>query len=156
MKRHTRNVFLLVIIFFYFGTINSFSQCKLLAKRQCFPALTPYIHNGQLNSVKLSPGGTADLQMTFYSGQSYRLMICAEGVLGDVNFRVIDTDKKEVFYSKRADKKDDIIELAKYWDFKIESTQQLIVEVEVPLSKSPNKLIPDGCVSIIVGFKGSK
>jgi hypothetical protein len=123
------------------------AQCRAVAKKQCFPQLLPYIQNGQFNSVRLSPGETAELQVTFYAGQNYRLMVCAEGVLGDVNFKVMDADKQELYNSKKA--KDD----KKQWDFNVTSTQQFFVFVEVPPSDSPTKFIPEGCVSVLVGFK---
>jgi len=121
------------------------AQCRSVAKKQCFPQLSPYTQNGEFNSTRLAPGETAEIQMTFYAGQNYRLMVCAEGVLGDVNFKVLDSDKKELYNSKKAD--------SKTWDFNVTSTQQLIVAVDVPASDAPTKIIPEGCVSIIVGFK---
>ncbi len=121
------------------------AQCRSVAKKQCFPQLAPYTQNGQFNSVRLAGGETAEVQMTFYAGQNYRLMVCAEGVLGDVSFKVSSADKQEIFNSKKTD--------AKMWDFNVAATQQLIVLVEVPPSDSQTKIIPEGCVSILVGFK---
>lgn len=131
----------LLLIFHFTGK----AQCKTLAKKQCFPQLSPFTQNGQFNSTRLAPGETAEVQMTFYSGKNYRLLICAEGVLGDVNFKVTDTDKQELYNSKKAD--------TKSWDFNVASTQQLFIFVEVPPSDAPTKIIPEGCVSILVGFK---
>ena len=127
--------------------LGTFAQCRSVAKKQCFPLLTPYIQNGQFNSARLAPGETAEMQMTFYAGQNYRLMLCAENVLGDVTFRVLDADKKELFNSKKAE--------LKQWDFKVDETMQLFVLVEVPLSDAPTSKVitPEGCVSILVGFK---
>ncbi len=157
MTAKLKKVFFVIVCLFFVLSGNSFSQCKVLAKKMCFPALSPYVQNGQLNSAKLSPGENADMQITFYSGQNYRLMVCSEGVLGDVNFKVSDADKKELFSTKKAtyDQQKDK-QSTKYWDFNVASTQQLIVTVEVPPSEAPNKLIPDGCVSILVGFQPGK
>jgi len=130
---------------FLFFSINGSSQCRNVAKKQCFPQLLPYVQNGQFNSTRLSSSETADMQMTFFAGQDYRLFVCSESVLGDVNFKVMDADKKELFNSKKAD--------SKQWDFNVATTMQLIVEVEVPPNDSPNKIIPEGCVSVLVGLK---
>jgi hypothetical protein len=140
-----RSVFLIAGALVLSFSINAFSQCRSVAKKQCFPQLAPYTQNGQFNSAKLGPGETAEIQMTFYAGQNYRLMVCAEGVLGDVTFKVSSADKQELYNSRKTD--------AKIWDFNVAATQQLIVLVEVPPSDSQTKIVPEGCVSIIVGFK---
>ena len=121
------------------------AQCKAVAKKQCFPSLAPYIQNGQFNSAVLASGESAEVQLVFYAGQAYRLIVCSEAVLGDVTFKVLDSEHNELYNSKK--------EASNTWDFKMSSTQQLIVVVEVPVSTSPNKIIPQGCVSIITGNK---
>ena len=132
-------------IFLSFMISGAVAQCRNIAKKQCFPELRPYTQNGQFNSARLAPGESAEIQMTFYAGQDYRLMVCSEAVLGNVNFKVFDSDKNELFNSKKA--------AAKQWDFNVAATQALSVQVEIPPSDSPNKIIPEGCVSILVGFK---
>jgi hypothetical protein len=144
MKIRFRSIVLAVFLFVLAAT-NVSAQCRNIAKKQCFPQLKPYIQNGQFNSARLAPGETAEVQMTFYAGQDYRLMICAEAVLGEVTFKILDAEKNELFNSKKSE--------VKLWDFNVASTQPLIVQVEVPTNDTPNKLVPDGCVSILVGFK---
>lgn len=121
-------------------------QCKTFAKNSCMPKILPYIHNGQLNTTTLMAGEHAELQMTFYSGQEYRLMVCSQAVLGQVSFRILDINRKELYNSKNDN-------YAASWDFKVAATQQLYIEIEVPASDSPNQIVPSGCVSILVGFK---
>ncbi|MCC6690714.1 MAG: hypothetical protein IT235_04205 [Bacteroidia bacterium] len=127
------------------ATLFASAQCKNIAKKQCFPQLAPYIQNGQFNSAKFAPGENAEIQMVFYAGQNYRLMVCAESILGDVSFKIIDMEKNELYSSKKSG--------SKMWDFNVASTQAFIVQVDVPANDTPNEIIPDGCVSIIVGFK---
>ncbi len=135
----------LTTVLFFAVTIAAIGQCRNIAKKQCFPQLTPYIQNGQFNSARLAPGESAEVQMTFYAGQDYRLMICSEAVLGVVNFKVFDAEKNELFDSRKTE--------VKKWDFNVATTQSLSVQVEVPALDNPNKIVPDGCVSILVGFK---
>ncbi len=92
------------------------------------------------------PGEKAELLMTFYSGQDYRLMVCGQPILGDIKFRVSDQDKKEIYNSKNA-------QSSRIWDFQVASTQQFILEVEVPESHTKTKMMESGCVSVLVGFK---
>jgi hypothetical protein len=119
--------------------------CRRFAKKECIPTLTPYIHNGQLNSAMLFPGDKADMMLTFYSGQNYKLIVCNDEQLGDVTYRVLDLDRNELFNSE--DKK------TKEFAFKVASTQQLIVEVNVPKGNSTLDMDFQGCVSILIGFK---
>ena len=124
---------------------TTFAQCKGFVKKQ-IPQLAPFIHNGQINSSVLLSGDHAELTLTFYSGQTYRIMVGSQETLGDVWFVMKDAAKGQLFSSKDQGKSD-------YWDFSVESTQQLTIEVMVPESDAPSGLVPSGCVSILVGFK---
>ncbi len=123
-----------------------FAQCKLFSKKQCIPELLPYNHNGQQNNVTLMPGEKAELLMTFYAGQDYRLMVCGQPILGDIKFKVKDKERKEIYNNSTA-------ALSSIWDFKVASTQQLILEVEAPETDSKTRLMESGCISVLVGFK---
>lgn len=122
------------------------AQCKSYYKKSCVPLLAPFTHNGQANSAILTAGQTAEMQMTFYSNQEYRIMVCAQEVLGKVWFRLLDSDKEEVFNSKSYNH-------LRSWDFKMAVTQQLTIEINIPPSDSPNSIVPSGCVALLVGFK---
>ncbi len=120
------------------------AQCKTFIKNECKPKLDPYIYNGQLNSAVLNQGDIAELMLTFYSNQDYRIVVCADG-LGVVNFRLLDLTGKELFSNANHGNID-------YWDFSTNSTQLLTVEVSVP-ENTTNEDSKSGCVSILVGFK---
>lgn len=109
------------------------------------PDLGPYTPNETFNSAVLIPGDEAELNMTFYAGQEYRMFVCNDEIIGDVNYRVLDADKKEVFNS--------LDNAGGFFDFAMETTQQLTVEMAVPLEENPNKLIHQGCVTIMVGYR---
>ena len=123
------------------------AQCRSFVKKQCLPKMAPFTHNGQLNTAVMAAGQMAELQMTFYSGQEYRIVVCSQESLTDVWFRLVDTNKNEVFNSKN--QRDN----PNTWDFKMKSTQQLIIEIHAPESDSPNELVASGCVSLLIGFK---
>ncbi len=122
------------------------AQCKGFTKKECLPELKPYVYNGQLNSAILNEGDVAELLLTFYNGQDYRVFICSQPILGNVEYRLLDTDRNVIFYNKDHD-------FTKVWDFKSNSTQQLIVQVRVPQGESRSDIVQSGCVSILVGFK---
>lgn len=138
--------FLGFIVFALLASLNSFGQCGQFAKKKCLPSLAPFIHNGQLNNVALSPGESAEIELTFYSGQNYKISLCAQEVLGDVYFKVKTKEGKEVFDSRNYKSKSS-------WEFNVEATQNLVVEVITPESKSPNALMQSGCVAVLVGFR---
>src|ERR1035437_3121553 len=127
------------------SSFTAFSQCKGFVKKQ-IPKLSPFIHNGQINSSVLLSGDHAELILTFYSGQNYRILVTSQEALGNVYFIMKDAGNKQLFSSKDQSKSD-------YWDFTVESTQQLTIEVIVPDVDAPSGLVPSGCVSILVGFK---
>lgn len=120
------------------------AQCKAFIKNECKPKLDPYIYNGQLNSAVLSQGDIAELMLTFYSNQDYRIVVCADD-LENVEFRLLDLTGKELFSNTNHNHTD-------FWDFSTNSTQLLTVEVSVP-ENTTGGYPKSGCVSILVGFK---
>ena len=135
----------LIILLSLLIPIGINGQCRGFTKKKCRPEIEPYIHNGQMNSAVLFPGDSADIMLTFYSGQEYRLYVCAEEQLGEVSYKISDIDKNVIFDSEAAENKT--------FDFKVASTQQLIVSVAVPESENTHDIDFQGCVSILVGFK---
>jgi hypothetical protein len=134
-------IVLLTMIFVNQGS----AQCKRFIQKRCLPILSPYVHNGQMNSIDLFPGESASLKIPFHSGNDYRLLTCGQELLEGVYFEVQTSDKEVVYTSKNKDQK--------YWDFNVESTQELTVTVYAPPVESEDELNPRGCVGLIIGFK---
>ena len=107
-----------------------------------------YVQNDNFNSAVLIPGDEAELLLTFYAGKEYRLLVCGHPVLGDLEFEVLDTDDEVIYTNLDQEDKSD----AKF-DFKVATTQQLIVRVRVPEAESISTLIHEGCVSVMIGSK---
>lgn len=145
MKNLTPGRLILICALALLPSAVTFGQCKGFVKKQ-ITKLSPFIHNGQVNSSVLLSGDQAELTLTFYSGQTYRVMVSNQESLGDVHFVMKDASKTQLFSSKEMGKFD-------YWDFSVESTQQMTLEVVVPNVDTPSGLVPSGCVSILVGFK---
>ena len=101
------------------------AQCRAYTKKVCRPELNPYIHNGQMNSAILYPADKADIMLTF-------------------KFKVMTTDKKVIYESDGT---------SNFFDFKVASTQQLIITVEVPDSQTTHDIEYNGCVSVSSGWK---
>lgn len=126
---------------------SSQAQCRAFVKNKCQTAMAPYKFNETFNAAQLAPGEEAEVELTFYSGQEYRLLICVHPILGEVNWKLTDATGKSLFESTADNPKPS-------FDFKVATTQQLKVHIDVPeKSKGGNELLNVGCVGILVGFK---
>jgi hypothetical protein len=121
------------------------AQCNEYTKKECIPQLNPYTFNGQLNNAVLSQGETAELQLTFYKDQEYRILVKGEEQLGKLQFQLYDTE-----YNLLYDNTDE--DYTNIWDFMVESTDDFIIRVIVPESMA-NQELESGCVSILIGFR---
>jgi len=124
-------------------------QCKAFAKKVCLPELGTYTHDGNYHAAVLVEGEEAELYKTFYSDMDYRVAICGEDMLPNVEFRILDASKNVLYSNKDAD-------YAKTWDFKLQASQQLKLVVKVSSFNQPGDTPASGCVSIMFGFKVKK
>jgi hypothetical protein len=84
------------------------AQCRSFAKNKCMPAMAPYKFNQTFNAAQLAPGEEAEVELTFYSGQEYRLLVCAHPILGAVNWKLADAAGTTLFESKADAPKDQL------------------------------------------------
>lgn len=140
MKRFNRNIFLLFSLLAFPVMVSA--QCKGFVKKY-LDKMTPFTHNGQMNVHQVTAGETTEMDVTFYSGQAYRLIFAYDQNLGPVYFNLLDAERNVVFTTKDNPKP--------YKDFNIANTMRLTVEIVTP--DSQEKVKPTGCVSVIVGFK---
>ncbi|PLX20552.1 MAG: hypothetical protein C0599_08810 [Salinivirgaceae bacterium] len=143
--KHAFIIILTALLSFTFVS-ESQAQCRKFTKNTCVPQLDPFIFNGQVNSALLNEGDIAELMLTFYADQEYRVLICSEDQLGSVGFKLKDTNDKVLFDNRDHN-------MAEFWDFTSNTTQQIIVEMEVPESTEASDKLKNGCVAILVGFK---
>jgi hypothetical protein len=124
-------------------------QCKSFAKKVCIPELGAYTHDGNYHAAILVEGEEAELYKTFYSDMEYRVSVCGEDKLPEIEFRVLDANKNVLYSNKDAN-------YAKTWDFKLQSSQQLKLVVKVNTLNKPGDAPASGCVAIMFGFKIKK
>jgi hypothetical protein len=139
-----RNLLYTIIILsaLVLSTLNSYSQCQDFNEVACKERLKPYTNYGNYISTTLTDGEYAELNMTFYSNQEYRLAVCGLENVAQLEFRVFDSEHNLLFKNK-----DD--NFSRIWDFKLESSQQLIIAIIVPETDTPTS----GCVAILNGMK---
>lgn len=131
------------------SSLNLNGQCKAFAKKVCIPELGAYTHDGNYHAAILVEGEEAELYKTFYSDMEYRVSVCGEDKLPEVEFRVLDANKNVLYSNKDAS-------YAKTWDFKLQSSQQLKLVVKVNTLNKPGDTPASGCVAIMFGFKIKK
>jgi hypothetical protein len=139
----------IIALFLFATSIEVDGQCKAFAKKVCLPELGNYTHDGNYHAAVLVEGEEAELYKTFYSDMDYRIAICGEDLIPDVEFRILDASKNILYSNKDAN-------YAKTWDFKLQASQQLKLVVKVPSSGQSGSVPASGCVSIMFGFKMKK
>jgi hypothetical protein len=138
-----------IVLCFLFGILlntSVFGQCKAMVKKKGLPLIAGYKLNGKMNTAILSPGEVAEMNVTFNQGSQYRIAVVSEDNLKDVQFRLLNQDKIEIFDSFKQSK-------TRTWDFKSETTQSFIIEVTIPPSASKSPIEQTGCVSILLAYK---
>ncbi len=134
----------LLLIFVAYGADSS-AQCKGFAKKICLPELGSYTHDGNYHAAVLVEGEEAELYKTFYADMDYRVAVCGADNLPNVEFRILDANRNELYSSRDSG--------SKVWDFKLQSSQQLKLVVKVTTLSQPGEAPASGCVSIMFGFK---
>ena len=136
----------LSLLFFSF---NFSAQCKGIAK-ECKKNLGDgYMPTGQSSNTELVPGKKYQFVATFYSGQNYRIFACSDSSLGDLQLTIRNT-RRQLFYDNHGNG-------STLFDFKVSSTQQLIITLRAPENKSINENLNNdetkGCVAALVGYR---
>jgi len=138
--------FFLILLFI---TCSLQAQCFSFARSACKSSLGDFVHDGNYNATMLQEGEKAELYKTFFEGQKYRLAICKIKDLPPIHFKITDQNGR-VFY----DNKDH--DFALTWDFQVESTQMLIVEMKVLEQGGPDDDLISGCVAVLFGLDTGK
>lgn len=121
------------------------AQCKRMAKKTV-KSLAPFRFNGQLSSVILSEGESAELNIVFTGGKKYRILTQGGRGIGKLALKIYDRNRKLVF-----DNSDH--EMAQMWDFENQATQNFTIEVQFPIGdEGYNDVTGRGCVALVVGF----
>lgn len=123
-----------------------FGQCKGFTKRNCLPELAPYLSNGQLNAAQFTPGENAQVSINFNKGISYRLIVCADPYLEDLNYQL--TNSSGIVF-----KSDTLQDSHSSADLKVNQTGPLNLSIKVPEKENATGIVRSGCVTILIGFK---
>lgn len=134
-----------IIVLVFALPLSVFAQCNTFMKLKCNPVLKPYMSSGQVFNSTLLSDDKAKLLLTFYEGMNYRIVVCGQEELGNIQMRLKDGKNKVVFTGT--------VEESNFWDLKVDATQVMTIEVLTPKSEESENIIKSGCVSLMVGFK---
>ena len=147
--KHTQTVAIVAFLFVMaFSSQDALSQCKSFVKSKCLPQLTPFIHDGNYQAVMMSEGEEAEVYKTIFAGQKYRLIICIDDALPNVEFVVSDIRRNILFDNRKNDN-------VKVWDFKSDASQQIKVIIRISKSQKEstgNQELIFGCVGMLFGI----
>ncbi len=139
----------IILWLLFLGNLAVNGQCINFAKNVGKDYLGDYIHDGNYNATVLEEGEKAELYKTFFSGQNYRVAIAKVEQLPDIHFRILDKEGNVLFDNMKHDYR-------LVWDFKVETTQMLIIELNVLECETEDEHLVNGCVSVLFGLEPGK
>lgn len=119
--------------------MRSDAQCDTIASVCAKHIISPYISDGQQYRALLLADQTAEFHATFYGGGTYRIAACTGLKDGVLIFSVFDEQRNLLFSNKE-------FKNSPYWDFKVNSTMDVILEATLGGAQS-------GCAVVLIGFK---
>jgi len=137
--------FILALSFVVAGTCANRlnAQCDTIASICAKHIISSFISDGQqYRSLLLNSEEYAEFHTTFFGETTYRLAACSGRSDGNLIFNIYDQDR-HLLFSNRTQKN------APYWDFKVKSTIEAIIEAQLDANKNPGS----GCAVILIGFK---
>ena len=119
------------------------AQCDTIANICAKHIISNFISDGQqYRALLLNSDETAEFQTTFFGETTYRIAACSGTSDGNLIFNIYDQDRQLLFTNR--DKKN-----APYWDFKVKSTLETIIEAQLEANRNPGS----GCAVMLIGFK---
>lgn len=137
--------FILALSFVAASTcVNKLSaQCDSIANRCAKHIISTFISDGQqYRSLLLNSEEYAEFHTTFFGETTYRIAACSGTSDGNLIFNIYDQER-HLLFSNRTQKN------APYWDFKVKSTVETIIEAQLDANRNPGS----GCAVILIGFK---
>lgn len=142
---------LAIVVFLWamiFSSPDAQAQCKSFVKSKCIVQFDTYMHDGNYQAVIMSEGENAEVHKTIFAGQRYRLLVCTDNSLPNMEFVVSDISRNILFDNRKNGN-------VTFWDFKPEASQQIKVTIRIPKSQKQNaseKETASGCVAVLFGL----
>lgn len=125
----------------FFNKLNA--QCDTIANICAKHIISTFISDGQqYRALLLNSEETAEFHTTFFGETTYRIAACSGTSDGNLVFNIYDQDRNLLFTNRKQRN-------APYWDFKVKSTLETIIEAQLDANRNPGS----GCAVILIGFK---
>jgi hypothetical protein len=137
--------FFIVASLFVFASLfnRAQAQCDTIANICAKHITTSFISDGQqYRALLLNSEETAEFHTTFFGETIYRIAACSGTSDGNLVFNIYDQDRNLLFTNSKQKN-------APYWDFKVKSTLETIIEAKLDANRNPGS----GCAVILIGFK---
>ncbi len=119
------------------------AQCDTIASMCAKHIIASFVSDGQqYRSLLLNSEEYAEFHSTFFGETTYRIAACSGTSDGNLIFNIYDQDRHLLFSNKNQRN-------APYWDFKVKSTLETIIEAQLDATRNPGS----GCAVILIGFK---
>lgn len=143
-----KKLYILSLIVALAAPILGNAQCKNFVKKKCLPSLEDYTPSDKYNSLRLVEGEEAEMNLVFVANHKYRVVVCSQEILGDIEYDISTESGQVIFSSKDSNGKSN-------FDFSTNSSQKLNVLIRVPDSESATGLMHEGCVTVMIGSKAN-
>jgi hypothetical protein len=122
---------------------RAIAQCDTIANICAKHIISTFISDGQqYRALLLNSEETAEFHSTFFGETTYRIAACSGTSDGNLIFNIYDQDRNLLFTNRKQKN-------APYWDFKVKSTLETIIEAQLDANRNPGS----GCAVILIGFK---
>ena len=133
--------FILTLLLFSSVSLGSFAQCDTIASACNTHISSDFISDGQLYRSLLYEDQVAEFNTTLFGGTTYRIAACSGFEDGNLIVSVFDQKRNLLYTNSEYDN-------SPYWDFKVESTMEVIIEAQLDLNK-----LSSGCAVMLIGFE---
>lgn len=99
-----------------------------------------YVSDGQSYRAFLVDDEIAEFHTTFFAGVDYRVAVMSGTEAGNVEFHLLDQERKLLFSSKDYD-------MTPFWNFRAEATQDCIIEAQLSAKGGGS-----GCAVVLISF----
>jgi hypothetical protein len=138
-----KKLFFAIVVFVAAGSMKVQAQCDTIANICAKHIIASFVSDGQqYRSLLLNSEEYAEFHTTFFGETTYRIAACSGTSDGNLVFSIYDTDRNLLFTNKN-------YRNAPYWDFKVKSTLETIIEAQLDANKNAGS----GCAVILIGFK---
>jgi len=144
MFNNNMKKFVFVLSFVVAGSCFKLNaQCDTIANICAKHIISTFISDGQqYRALLLNSEETAEFHTTFFGETTYRIAACSGTSDGNLIFNIYDQDRHLLFTNRNQKN-------APYWDFKVKSTLETIIEGQLDANRNPGS----GCAVILIGFK---